>query len=88
MMIFIKEKFKSLRYAHWTMGERLETLRGGEGLGFVISRGLGVLRGNRAYSTDSNPTGCSVVPLVTYENADLQKMCIIKDSGGKTGVYR
>jgi hypothetical protein len=38
--------------------------------------------------TDSNPTGCSVVPLVTYENADLQKMCIIKDSGGKTGVYR
>jgi hypothetical protein len=32
--------------------------------------------------------GFSVVPLVTYENADLQKMCLIKDSGGKTGVYR
>ena len=44
--------------------------------------------GSRAYSTDSYPTGCSVVPVVTYENADLHKLCIVKDNAGKTGIYR
>jgi hypothetical protein len=37
----------------------------------------------RNYSTNN-----SVVPVIKYSNADIQKLQIIKENKGKSGVYR
>ena len=44
---------------------------------------LGLCSSVRNYSTNS-----SVVPVKTYRNADLEKLCIIQENIGKAGVYR
>jgi hypothetical protein len=46
-----------------------------------VSSGLSV--DVRNYSTNN-----SVVPVIKYSNADIQKLQIIKENKGKSGVYR
>jgi len=36
----------------------------------------------------NNPTFKEIVPLVTYRNADQDKLDIYKDNNKKTGIYR
>jgi hypothetical protein len=38
----------------------------------------------RSYSTKNT----SVVPILTYNNSDLEKLKILKENKGKAGVYR
>ena len=39
-------------------------------------------------STDTPPSKLGCFPVKTYENADLDKLHIIKDNTGKSGIYR
>jgi hypothetical protein len=51
-----------------------------------------VLYGNLIYFyfLDTLDSFCflSVIPLLTYTNADTQKLAILKDNKGKCGIYR
>jgi hypothetical protein len=42
---------------------------------------------SKLYNLES-PSFLSVVPVVCYSNADVQKSLVIKENTGKSGVYR
>ena len=44
--------------------------------------------GRRFFSTNSTPLPVTIVPSVSYSNADLQKDQIIEENKKKCGVYR
>jgi hypothetical protein len=52
-------------------------------LGTVSFNSLGL---SQHYSTES--VALTVVPIVRYSNADLDKDLIIKENTGKSGIYR
>ncbi len=43
---------------------------------------------NVKYSTDSNSKDLSKIAIKFYENADTQKLDIIRDNKDKSGIYR
>lgn len=42
----------------------------------------------RCYSTQNTPVVPNLVPIRTYNNSDLDKLDILKENKGKSGVYR
>jgi len=44
--------------------------------------------GNNLINTNNNENIVSIDPVISYENADIQKVEILKANKEKTGIYR
>lgn len=53
----------------------------------VNSANYNILHTKRTYSTKAN-SDSTLIPVLSYSNADILKKTIIKDNKGKSGVYR